>query len=306
MRNKVLVLFTLTISVMIFLPNIAYAGWVEEKIGDGIAYVLTLIFKPIFDSLIKALQMTLNSPTNLEELPFIPQVMHGMRYLAYTLLGLNLTFRAWRYQTGGVRGEVEPMSDILFRAGISAILIYALPEILNYILRLNEAIMNWLASLGIDFGSGLKLLAFPMGGGSALVLILFFIIFVIALVGLTISNAIRIAELAFLFAIAPIIAVSHSGKGESLQIWIMQAVAVSFTQSVQFGLVGFALNLVVNININEWWTWIAPVGAVVLAIRGPQVIKQYLYSSGVSGFSVGMAQTAMSYHIYSRMMKVRG
>lgn len=98
-------------------------------------------------------------------------------------------------------------------------------------------------------------------------------------------------------------AVSHAGKGESFQIWVMQAVSVTFTQAVQFFLVGFALNNSANMALNSWTSLLLPIGSVVLAIRGPQVLKQFLYSSGVTGVAVGYSQAAFSQAIYGAMLK---
>lgn len=288
--------------LLITFPTAAFAeGYIEKKVGDSIAYILNLIFKPIFDFLLTALSAMMTTP-ELDKLPVIGEMMTVAQYLASSLLVLTFTFRLWRFQTGTVYGgQTEPLPDLIYRTCWSGVLIYGLPEILKILIRLNNVFIEMIQYRGINFTSGLKALIFPTTGN--LVLLITMIIFVVSLIALTFSNAVRIAELCLLYIFAPILAVSYAGKGESFQIWVTQAIAVSLTQCVQYLMVSIALNFTLNIDINAWYSWIAPIGAVVVAIRGPQLLKQFLYNSGVGGFAGGMAQSAASSAIYMKMMR---
>lgn len=308
-RSKILRVGYLAILISFLIPSVAHAAageWIEKKIADGIAYILTLIFKPLFDGCVQLLGALLKTTPDFDNLPLVPDLLRYIQILAYTFLAVTLAFRAWRFQVAaGTTGQVEPLPALLYRTIISAILIYGLPEIVKYTLRLRNFFIDLLAHLGVNFTSGLKLLMFPTGGGNIL-MITIFIVWTIALIFLSVSTSVMFAELCFLYVVAPIMAVSHTAKGEGLQIWITQLITAAFTPVFQCFCCGLALNFAVNIDLTNWFSWIAPIGAVVLAIKGPQTLKQYLYSTGVGGATASMAQTGVGALIsrYSRMLKV--
>lgn len=296
--------FFTSVFLLLAFPSIAFAAsYLERKAGDIVAHICTMVFKPIFDTMLTALAAVMLTPTNFDSVPFVMKVKFNLTIVAYSLLALNLAFRAWRFSSAhAMGGEKEPLSSILMKTFMSGILIIGLPEILKFILKINEVMILMLKSAGVNFDTGINMLVFP-ATGAPFVLLLCFCFFVIALVGLVVSNAIRWAELCTLFMLAPVMAVSHAGKGETFQIWVTQAIVVSLTQAFQFGVCGLALNFIVNIQQDEWWSWLAPIGGIVLSIKGPQWLKQFLYTSGVGGFATSSGQQVTMNAIYSKMMK---
>lgn len=304
MKKVKIFLFALPV-LLLAIPSVAFAeSWAERQSGNILLYLLKFFFEPIFDGMIDILGFLMTTPSfESETLSYVKTINTDMQIIAGCLLVLTVTFRLFKIKIGTVTGgQVEPLPDMLFRALMSGVMISGLPFLLEKMIELNRILIEYISARGVDLTQSLNMLAFP--GNNGIVMVLAFCIFIVAIVALTISNAIRIAELCMLYVFAPIMAVSHAGKGETFQIWITQAITVTFTQSVQFFMVGFAMNLTANISATEWWAWIAPIGAVVVAIRGPQLLKQFLYNSGVGGFSSGMAQSAASSAIYSKMMKV--
>ncbi|MCY9763553.1 hypothetical protein M5X06_00220 [Paenibacillus alvei] len=301
MKNKMFITLLSAALLYLLIPNLVFAGWVEKTVGSALAYLCELLFKPVFDTMVEALGGMLSTP-DFKDLPFVEKAMRYSRYIAGSLLVTQFVFRIWKSKTSKLTtGNAEPYPDIIWRSLLSAVLIYGLPEILRYLLRINALLIEGIGQMGVDFTSGLKALVFP--GSGATILVIFFCIFVVALIGLTLSNAIRLAELCFLYIIGPIIAVSHAGKGESFQIWVMQAVAVTFTQAVQFLMVGAAMNFTVNAEFNQWYSFLLPIGAIVVAVRGPQMLKQFLYSTGTAGAMTGGVKSIASTAIYTKMMK---
>lgn len=295
------ILFVIVALTFLF-PSAAHASWIGDKAIDAINSVLASIFEPIFDGMLLALNAILVNPTSMDGIPYVNDIKNGMVIIAICLLVTNVGFRGLMYMLTGTTGTNHaPMSDILGKAWISAILIAALPPILkDVLLPLNSYLMNWVQSIGVNFENGLLAMAFPVY--NTLTNVIIFCVWLIAMVGLLWSNAVRVAELILLYFIGPLIAVSHSGRGEALQIWITQAVAVTFTQSLQYTLVGLSFNLMLAATY-DWWTYLGGIGAVVLAIRGPQVIKQFLYSTGTAGGATSLAQQAAGTAIYRSMMK---
>lgn len=304
MKRVRIALFVI-VALSLAVPSVAFAdSWAEKQAGNILMYLLKFFFEPVFDALVDMLGSIMVTPSfDSPTLSYVKTVNQDLQIAAGSLLVLTVTFRLFKIKMGNITGgQVEPVPDMLWRALMSAVMISGLPFFLEKMIELNRVLIDYIKFKGVDMTQSLNMLSFP--GNNGIVMLLAFIIFIVALVALAISNAIRIAELCMLYVFAPIMAVSHAGKGETFQIWITQALTVTFTQSVQFFMVGFALNLTANIAAYEWWAWLAPIGAIVVAIRGPQILKQFLYSSGVGGFAGGMAQSAASSAIYTKMMKV--
>lgn len=298
---------SIMIAILIFAttPTVVFAqSWVEKQTEKMLTFIAKLIFEPLLEGMLSALEAMMSTPSfDDPNLSFVKIVMQDMQILAASLLALNLAFRIWKFQTGtAFGGQTEPFPDIIYRTCMSGVLIFGLPEILNKLMELNSVLIQYISERGMDFTELMEDVTIP--GTGDFIMLLVVCIFIIALVGLTISNAMRIAELCLLYVFAPIMAVSYAGKGETFQIWITQAVSVSLTQCVQFYLLSLSINFMGNISTGEWWSWIAPIGAIVISIRGPQLLKQFLYSSGVGGFATGAAQSVASSAIYSKMMKV--
>lgn len=292
----------LVIILVVLFPSTVDASWMGDKVEDAINDVLGKIMNPIYSGMLSALRAVLINPTNMRGIKYIDQLELGMQVLAGALLVTTIAFRGLMYMINGTTGgNNAPISDILARSWMAAILIFGLPWILeNVFLKLNEFLMAWVNSIGVDFQNGLLLIVFPSGQG--LTNVIMFCIWLLSLIGLLWSNAVRCAELIFLYIIAPLLAVSQAGRGEALQMWIIQAISVSLTQVVQFALVGLSFNLMQGAGF-EWWTYITGIGAIVLAIRGPQVIKQFLYTTGTASGGASAAQQVGGTVMYKAMMK---
>lgn len=305
--KKLKLIFILMIVSLLSVPGVAFAeGWAEKTAAKITTFMLGYFFEPVFDALVEALGYLMITPSfDDPSMTYVKLTMQHFQIIAGCLLVLTFGFRLFKIKVGAVTGgQTEPLPDMIFRALMSAAMIPGLPYFLDWLINVNRALIEYIQARGVDLTKSLNLLSFPDGSG--ILLLVAFIIFIVALIGLTVSNAIRIAELCILYVFAPIMAVSYTGKGETFQIWITQAISVTFTQALQFFLVGLSMNMVGELNATKWWTLIAPIGAIVVAIRGPQLLKQYIYSSGVGGFATGMAQSATSGAIYARMMKLGG
>ncbi|WP_101809555.1 conjugal transfer protein TrbL family protein [Paenibacillus pasadenensis] len=284
------------------LPNVAYAeSWAERTAGGVVTYILKYFFEPLFNAAVEVLgSIMITDP--FSTYPLIDKVKAMVQLIAISLLFCTVAFRLFRTRVGiATGGQTEPLADLLFRSMISGVLIFALPFMLEHLIKINDVIIEIIKTLNVDLTGNLNALNFY--GGRDIVLFLAFIVFIVALIGVTISNTIRFAELCVLYCIAPIMAVSHAGKGEAFQIWVTQAIAVTFTQSIQFFLIALTFEFLGNMELNSWTQMVAPIGACVIAVKGPQSLKQLMYSSGVGGFGAGMGQQATTTAIYSKMMK---
>lgn len=278
-------------------------GWKERASASIASFILTSIFSPIYGGMVDLLTGILSTP-DLKSISFVNKAMIYAQYIASTLLFTQFAFQVWRSMTSrAFTGQSIPLPDIIWRTFLSGVLIYAMPGILDYLLKINQAIIDVVSNLNIDFKTQLASIQFPVAGD--LSFIIFFCIWVVALLGLAFSNAVRLGELVFLYILGPILAVSHAGKGESFGIWVMQAVAVSLTQSVQFLLVGAAMNFTTDImkGSQSIGGLLLPIGSIVVAIKGPQMLKQFLYTSGVGNAITGGIKSTAHTAIYSKMMR---
>lgn len=264
--------------------------------------MLQVIFEPIFASMVDLLTNLLSTP-DIKNISFVFTSMIYAQVLASILLFSQFVFRVWNSMSSrAFSGQSEPLSFIMWRTLLSGFLIYAMPHFLDWLIQLNAALIELIGRLGVDFQRNIKSIEYPQAADLSIVL--FFIVWIVALVGLVISNAMRLAELCFLYVIGPILAVSYAGKGETFNIWIIQSVAVTFTQAVQFWLVGASLNFTVdmasNLTINNL---LLPIGTAILAVMGPTVLKNLLYTSGAGQALTGGVKSGFSTVVYAKMMK---
>lgn len=296
--------FLLVCVLSVVLPNsVSFAaGWVEKKAISAIEYSLQQMFEPIYTKMVELLG-SLMTTKDLSTIAYVQTAMTAMKYLASCLLVTQFTFRIWQSKTSMVfSGQGEPYAYIAYKAIITGVLIYGMPEILNTLIKINASLITGITAMGLDFNKYLTQIQYP--GGQGLPVIMFFIIWLCALVGLTISNAMRLAELCFLYVIGPLLAVSYVGKGDQLQMWIAQSIAVTFTQAFQYFMVAGALNMQGEYMKQPTWDgFVLPIAFCVLAIRGPQVIKNFLYSSGAAGASLNAVRSTSQTVVYMKMMK---
>lgn len=290
MKYKKQLLFVILLGSFCLIPTLASAsvvGWAEQKAESIVTFLLYDIFQPVFDFMIKAL-LDMRKTSTMSEVPYVETGMTYMRIIAATFLTPFLGFQLWKGLSKQVfTSEIPPVAYTLYKAVVAAAFIYGLPKVLLLMLKINEYFIDMIGTLGVSFDSGFKAILFPPATNTLLVLTV--AIFTICLVGLTVSNSVRYAELCFLYVIGPLLAIDFIGKGELLKNWIFQAIATTFTQCIQYFLVGLSLNFTMNMGTGNWYSWFAPIGTIIVAIRGPQVLRQLLYSSGVAGAGSGIA-----------------
>lgn len=227
------------------------------------------------------------------------------QYLAYVyamaggLLIVNIIYQGMKSQTG--LGERRSLSEMTMRTVFGAAGIYILPwSLMNLMIPLNNYLMYAINSIGQEISAErlAKVLILNLAGAGGYVILLGFV-WAIALIIFGIAGGIRHIELIIATLIAPIISTSLIKGNEGCETWFKESVCIVFTQSIHMLL----LKLLVNIFLQTSGLImvILTVGLVTIAIKGPQVIRTYMYSSGVGSTSVGAVGGGVRMMAMSRM-----
>lgn len=227
------------------------------------------------------------------------------QYLAYIyamaggLLIVNIIYQGMKSQTG--LGERRSLSEMTMRTVFGAAGIYILPwSLMNLMIPLNNYLMYAINSIGQEVSPErlAKVLILNLAGAGGYVILLGFV-WAVALIIFGIAGGIRHIELIIATLIAPIISTSLIKGNDGCETWFKESVCIVFTQSIHMLL----LKLLVNIFLQTSGLImvILTVGLVTIAIKGPQVIRTYMYSSGVGSTSVGAVGGGVRMMAMSRM-----
>jgi hypothetical protein len=126
------------------------------------------------------------------------------------------------------------------------------------------------------------------------------IILFIALIAFTLSSAILNVELGILILLGPLIATTFQNRSQVFRMYWTECVAVVFTRNLQLFLFLAMLGFLVKGPSNLLYAF----GVAVVAIRGPQVLRQYLQGGSVPGG--GVAGGVGRLVVYRTMFKAIG
>lgn len=241
------------------------------------------------------------SPTDLSRIPFVETTLKYMQYIALSLLVISVIYEILKSFTNEMYGNGGKSIDlILFQAIKAVILIYASPFILEeIIIKSNNALLGLIPSFGVNFGyldqrfyDDITQATFGLVEGVGALIIMIFIVFIIgiALMIIVLIGGYRYAQLSFLLVISPLLAVSTSNQGEAYNVWVREAIAVTFTQCLHFWLLTLFVELFVT---PTFWNLMMSLGVLIIMITGPAAIKPYIHSSGVGGALVGTGRFAV-------------
>lgn len=250
---------------------------------------------------------TLNSAIELiidvvVKLSSIDQYFDTGRYLPYiyaiagAILVLCVVKEALKIQAG--ISEDRSISNLAMRIIVAGTSIYFLPWMLkNVLIPANNFLMDLINSIGIEITVDkmkeiLTSAILSEGTSVATFVVVIFTVWAVSLAIFSVAAGIRYAELILAILMAPIIATSFVKDGEGITAWIMDTICLVFTQSIHLILLQVLLQVNLTAGNGGMIPLIISIGIVTVALRGPKVIKKYLYTSGVGGASVGAAGNA--------------
>lgn len=223
--------------------------------------------------------------------------------IAAALLALCVTKEGLKQQAGLI--ERRSIGELTIRTITGGVGIYFLPWSLKYvIIPLNNAMMYAINSIG-DEVNGERLRELFTGNLTALVdagafIIVITLIWGIALIVFGVVGGIRYTELLISLMISPLIATSIVKGNEGIETWFKETISVVFTQSIHLLLLKVLMKIC--LTTSGLPMFVLSIGVVVVALKGPQVIKNYLYTSGVGSSSIGAAGGGARMYAMKKMM----
>lgn len=252
----------------------------------------------------------------------IQMYFNWIKDLSWSFLLLFLTYQIIRI-LALYSFEVNPgeLRDLILRLITASILIGSELWIVEQLVRLNYEIIKSLldsntinlidtermfgfrhllftSAVGVGMRTFPPITAFTLGAACIL-----FFIFVIAVCILFLQLAIRYAEIALLLILGPIVMATIMNKEYNLfPTWWRHLLSAVFTQSIQVlmlvVLIGSVLSIVSGTNIIQ--NFLLSIGFMVLILRAPKIVQDWMYSSGSTNI---FGQVAGQVNSFMKMVK---
>jgi len=271
--------------------------WIKEIISSLIWDGIAGIGENLFDFFIKFINTLIVQPTEPSKyIANFDQYLKGVQYFSGGLLVIFVILAVFRQISGVMYQSEKSMGTYFIHVTIAGGLIYILPKVVtSVLLPLNNALINFIGSVGVDASRIEDSLSSSGGWGAVIketnIFAVMSLVLTIALIALCITGAIRYIETLIAILIAPLVALSVINSSDGLQIWIREAVAIVFTQTIHFLILQILLSIMAGVD-NMVLVVILSIGAVAVGLRGPHIIRQYLYRTGTSSTLVASAGSA--------------
>ena len=268
--------------------------WIKDVISSSVWDGIAEIVESILNFAFEAITQVVIQPTEPSQyLPNFDQYLRGAQLFSGGLLVIFAVLAVFRQVSGVMYQSERSLGSYFINVTFSGALIYILPKTVTLIfLPLNNALIGFIGSVGID--SSRMESSFQSTWGAVKeteMLKVMFLILTIALIALAIAAAIRYIEVLVAILAAPLAALSLVNNGEGLNIWIREVVAIVFTQTIHFLILQILLSIMGGVA-NMMILIILSIGTVVVGLKGPQILRQYLYRTGASSTLVSSAGTA--------------
>jgi hypothetical protein len=271
--------------------------WIKEIITSLIWDGIAGISESLFDFTFKFINTLVIQPTEPDKyIANFNQYLKGVQYFSGGLLVIFVILAVFRQISGVMYQSEKSMGTYFIHVTIAGGLIYILPKVVtNVFLPVNNALINFIGSVGVD-ASRIEVSLSSSGGWGAVIkeaniFSVMSLVLTIALLALCITGAIRYIETLIAILVSPLVALSVINTSDGLGIWIREAVAVVFTQTIHFLILQILLSIMGGVE-NMVLMVILSVGAVAVGLRGPHIIRQYLYRTGTSSSLVAAAGSA--------------
>lgn len=284
--------------------------WLIKTVTKGIwsffAEVATSLLNQAYEAIIDCI-------IKLSDINRFVETSEFLKYSQAIAGGLLILAVAWRVLKiqAGIRDEDKSIGKLAMKIMFAGVGIFMLPYILvNIMIPINNNMVKLIQSMSTDFlnggysadkfidGIGLSKNLLSMGGD----MILLFLVLGVAFLALGVAGAIRYIELVICVIISPFSAISFINDGEGVTAWAKESVCITFTQSVQVLLLELLMR-VIESNSSKFIIGLISIGCVVVIIKGPKILRSYLYSSGVGSTAVGAAGGAGRMAVMKMIMK---
>lgn len=268
--------------------------WIIENIVKGIwgffADLASSLIDLAFEAIVKC----------VIQLSDLNMIINTDRYLLYaqaiagSLLIVAVVWKGLKNQAGYNDDTNRSIGVLGMKVIMAGSAIFLLPFLVkSLVLPLNNNLVLLIQSLGSNFTQekfteGLSLTQ-NLGKLSGDI-ILIFLVLAVAFVVLGIQGAIRYIELVICVLMAPFSAISIVNDSDGVQVWAREMLCIVFTQSIHVLLLQFLLEIMKTQT--DFLMGLMCIATVVVMIKGPKVLRTFLYSTGIGSASVGAAGQA--------------
>jgi len=268
--------------------------WIKEIISTSIWDTVAEVIESLLNFMFKYISQVVIDPTEPGKyLTNFNEYLRGVEFFAGGLLVIFVVLAVFRQLSGVMYQSEKSVGTYFLHITFAGALIYILPKTVTLVfLPINNALINFIGGVGIDtsriedsFQSAWGLIR------EENILKLIFLILIIALFALGIAAAIRYIETLLVILISPLVALSVINNSDGLNIWIRETVAIIFTQTIHFLILQILISIMAGVD-NFMVMMILSIGAIAVGLKGPQILRQYLYKTGTSSVLVSSAGTA--------------
>jgi len=260
------------------------ADWISEIIKGSFWKAADNFFESIINYLYDFLSQVIIQPTDPSKyLHNFDQYLKGVQFFAGGLLIMFVIWSVFRQLSGVMYSEEKSFSSYFINITFAGALIYILPKAVTVVfLPINNALIKFISSLGIDTSGMTNTMQSVLGliREEEISKIMFYIL-VIAMFILAVAGAIRYIETLIAILISPLAALSIINNSEGLQIWLREVIAIVFTQTIHFLVLQILLSIIGGVQ-NITIMIILSIGTIAVGLKGPQILRQYLYRTGTS------------------------
>ncbi|MHB8280966.1 MAG: conjugal transfer protein TrbL family protein [Candidatus Humimicrobiaceae bacterium] len=268
--------------------------WISEIITGSFWKAVDSIIEGTLNYIYEFLSQVIVQPTEpAKYIQNFDQYLKGVQFFAGGLLVIFVIWSVFRQLSGVMYSDEKSMGSYFIHITFAGALIYILPKTVTLVfLPINTALIKFIGSVGIDV-SGIDNTMQTVWGGirEAKISTVMFFILVIAIFVLGIAGAIRYIETIIVILVSPLVALSVINNSDGLQVWLRELIAIVFTQTIHFLILQILLSIIGGVE-NMTLMIILSIGTIAVGLRGPQILRQYLYRTGTSSALVSSLGSA--------------
>ena len=281
------------------------ADWISEIIKGSFWKAADNFFESILNYLYDFLSQVIIQPTDPSKyLHNFDQYLKGVQFFAGGLLVIFVIWSVFRQLSGVMYSDEKSIGSYFIHITFAGVLIYILPKTVTLIfLPINNALIKFIGSVGIDTSSINNDMQSVLGliREEEFSKIMFYML-VIAIFVLAIAGAIRYIDTLIAILVSPFVALSLINNGDGLQIWLREVIAIVFTQTIHFLVLQILLSIIGGVQ-NITIMIILSIGTIAVGLKGPQILRQYLYRTGTSSAFVSSLGEASKLGMMSIVIK---
>jgi len=267
--------------------------WISDAIYGFFMLVIEKANNAMFEGLFSSLKSFILEPTDPSKyINNFYEILNISRSLAGGIFSVFVVLAVFRQLSGTLYQGDRSVGKYVIDMSMAGLLIYLLPiTVTNILLPLNNKLIELLQRIGFteeSFDGVVNEFWLSAGReesfGALLIVFIFFLSFWI----LVIAGAIRYIETLLIILVAPLFALSLINGSDGIQIWFRESISVIFTQTIHFLMISFIVSSIAGVS-NTAASLLLTIGGVAVALKGPQILRQYLYRTGTGSVMVSSA-----------------